>query len=83
MIRQIAEFRAALQKLFSAAQRRGQSTLDVRAADLSREVGGEREHAMTTCCAVMRAAMGLRDHVVGSDDGDALTVRYMFPHRLP
>ena len=85
MTTQADDFRAALRKRFLDAQRRGQSTLDVRAADLCRAMGRQSEDD-AACCAVTRAAMGLRDRIVDSSskgDDDTLTVRYMFPHTLP
>jgi hypothetical protein len=86
MTTQSNDFRAALRKRFLDAQRRGQSTLDVSAADLCREAGRQSEDDAAACCAVMRAAMGLRDRIVESPskgDGDTLTVRYMLPHTRP
>lgn len=74
-------FSAALEKLLTAARKRGEGFVEVNAAALHRAVGGYPgpQHHMPLCCHVLRGAMGPDDFVVReprSGSGPTLTLRY-------
>lgn len=78
------DFRSALQRRISLAQRQGKTEVDVNSGDLHREIGvyPDKGHSMPTCCNVMREAMASRDTVLSSPPkgrGATLTIRYSLP----
>ena len=77
----LESFRRHLRSRLEAAKRSGSTQLDVRAGDLHREVGvyPKAGHAMPSCCAAMRQAMGPKDRVLSEPPkgrGASLTIRY-------
>lgn len=79
-----AQFRRALERRFRAAASARVVTVEVRAGDLHREVGGYPgpRHRMPVCCAEMRAVMRAGDCIVQSPPrgaGASLVARYKIP----
>jgi hypothetical protein len=81
-------FLAAIRDIIDSAGRQGLETVQVRAGDFHRELGGypSASHRMPVCCAAMRKAMGPRDRIVQQPpkgDGANLIVEYhTFADRL-
>jgi hypothetical protein len=83
------QFRAALTAIFDDARSEGRTTIDVKAGDLHRRVGGYPgpKHSMPVCCSVMRAlAEECECEVVyslPSGKGASLTIRYHLKADVP
>jgi len=78
------EFRSALLELLSVAERANRHSVQVRAGDLHRDVGGYpgRHHRMPSCCAAIRAEMRPGDRVVRQPpkgNGANLIVEFQLP----
>jgi 5-methylcytosine-specific restriction protein A len=78
------DFRSFLKAHLRKAERHGARSVDITSGDLHRELGGypARDHAMPTCCNVMRQEMRGRDVVIAgppSGLGATLTIRYYLP----
>lgn len=74
-------FRRALLEAKTQARERGASTVDIRAGDLHRVVGGYpgNAHRMPVCCSVMRQEMRAGDRVLAQPPkgaGASLTISY-------
>ena len=79
-----AEFREALLARFRAATSAGEESVEVRAGDLHRQLGGYPgpSHQMPSCCAVMHDELRVGDQIVAqptSGKGASLVVRYLLP----
>ena len=80
------DFRVKLRACFEQAEQAGESTLEVNAGQLHREVGGyptrSGNHRMRTCCLVMMSEKVERDRIRAmppSGWGASLTIRYRLP----
>ena len=78
------DFRTAIRRRLSLAERQGKAAVDINSGDLHREVGiyPDKGHSMPTCCNMMREAMTSRDTVLTSPPkgrGASLTIRYGLP----
>ena len=83
------DFRAELAAQLQQAIKQGRPHVEINAGELHRKVGGyppkadEPDHAMPTCCAVMRHEFEHgKDEVVHqteSGNAAALTIRYYLP----
>lgn len=78
------DFVATLRKLLKEAGKSGETSVDVRAANLHTEVGvyPARGHSMPTCCTVMYEEMQPGDEILltpAGGKGPSLLVRYKLP----
>ena len=78
------DFRAAIEKRLTGAERRGDRGLIVNAGELHRELGGYPgpDHRLPSCCGAMRSLMREGDTVVNGPpkgNGASFTVRYVLP----
>ena len=78
------DFHNALDNVLRAATRKGNRSVDIKAGDLHRWVGGypDPQHRMPVCCNVMRSAMGPHDRIIKTPPkgaGASLTIRYRLP----
>ena len=78
------EFATRLSQILQESERSGARSVQVRAGDLHRLVGGYpgNAHRMPVCCSVMRALMGPGDrtvHAPPKGNGASLTIEYVLP----
>ena len=78
------DFVTVLRKQLQEAEKAGEASVDVRAANLHTEVGvyPARGHSMPTCCTVMYEEMQPGDEILltpPGGKGPTLLVRYKFP----
>ncbi|MHB1426895.1 MAG: GIY-YIG nuclease family protein [Gemmataceae bacterium] len=83
---QTADFVKTLSARLEEAEQKGALSLDVRAGDLHKEVGGYpgSNHRMPRCCNAMRKLMQPGDQVLckpPKDNGANLKIRYFFPRQ--
>lgn len=80
------EFRSALRRIFTEAEREGKDVVVVRAGDLHEIVGGYpgRAHRMPVCCSAMRSVMDSGDRITRQPpkgNGANLFIQYQLPRR--
>jgi hypothetical protein len=78
------DFDRKLETIFRDAEDRELESIEIRASDLHRAVGGypDRDHRMPICCEAMRRAMAPTDIIVAAPpkgDGASLLIRYDIP----
>ncbi len=78
------EFRHALKQVFRDREAAGASAVTIISGDFHRQLGGypAKNHAMPTCCNVLKAEMAVGDEVLEQPPqgrGAALAIRYRLP----
>jgi 5-methylcytosine-specific restriction protein A len=78
------DFERQLDLIFRDAEEKGLDSVEVKASDLHRAVGGypSPDHRMPACCEAMRRAMAPTDVIVAAPpkgNGASLLIRYDIP----
>jgi len=86
MIPTAEDFEVRLHDLFSRAQVKGLSFIDIVSGDLHRQIGGypakDGDHRMPVCCEVMKRLMKNNDKILHEPlkgKGATLQIRYFLP----
>jgi 5-methylcytosine-specific restriction protein A len=82
-----SSFHAALDELFHEAERTGRRSVQIRAGDLHKRVGGYPgpSHKMPQCCRAMRDVMSPGDVIIQSPpsgSGASLVIEYLLPRTV-
>jgi 5-methylcytosine-specific restriction protein A len=80
------DFFQELERLFSDAGKRDETSIRVKAGDLHRLIGGYpgTNHRMPVCCSVMMSVMADGDEIIREPpkgNGASLTIEYQLPRR--